>query len=133
MESQTPYTGEQRRAEPRYKVSLDAEVKVPLLDTAPTRLSGKAVIEDMSETGARVHIPALDRKKIPVLAQLDGDFSVVYRLPGASRPSYLWGKIVWLELHTTKKVPSARMGLDLHGMLPTERHEHIQYLQTLAH
>lgn len=128
----TTWPDRERRRHPRYSVSLEAKLHVPLPEHGSAILIAKVTIKNLSVNGAHVRIHELKKEHAPVLMHARHKCSLVCQLPGFEAPSVLSGEIAWIDLRSDESRPRAYMGIELTDTDPEERESLGQFLDSLA-
>jgi len=122
----------ERRRYPRYAVSLEAKLHVPLPEHGSATLIAKVTVKNFCVNGAHVRIHELKKEHAPVLMRERRKCSLVCQLPGCAMPSILSGEIAWIDLRSDESRPRAYIGIELTDTDPEERETLARFLDDLA-
>ena len=132
MSAGVPYSGGERRREARFDVMLDAKLRIPLDHAGNAILAAKSTIENLSRSGAHVHIHALSKGHAPVLVEACRKCSLICPLPEGGVPLYLSGEISWMDVCGDDPQPDARLGVRLTETAPEEGERLARFLDRLT-
>ena len=128
----TTWPERERRRYPRYPVSIEAKLHVPLPEHGSAILIAKVTVKNLCLNGAHARIHELKKRHAAVLMHARRKCSLVCQLPGGNVPSVLSGEVAWVDLRSDESRPRAYMGIELTDTDPEEREILAQFLESLA-